>query len=159
MDVTAVSAHPANRFFTLKYNAIRDILRQRKVSLLVAFLSYCDASEGLCDFVKSFLFSNCCEFGIHFGCFVMFAGGGCFQILNCAANDAGGKCGSDLYLAALEKFEFPFGVLFLLIGRLFKNCSYLYIAFFFGLAGMAKYVYLFLACDSPAKAANKFFSV
>jgi len=27
------------------------------------------------------------------------------------------------------------------------------------LAALAKYVYLFLACDSPAKAAKRFFSV
>jgi hypothetical protein len=70
----------------------------------------------------------------------MFAGGGCLQILDGAADNTGGECRRNLNFAALEEFEFPLGVLLFLIGRSSKIAE-ICIYFFSWLAG--KYV-LFL---------------
>ena len=110
----------------------------------MAFLDGRYATEPCCKFREAFLFGLLCKSLVHVGPFVVLTVG----------------CGREVLRRvsyAVKFLEPELCVLLLVLRRLKEQGGYLLKPFLF--AFEAKKVYLLRACDSPAKAASRFFSV
>ena len=85
------------------------------------FFRHCDGLENRCNRPESFFAGDFGKSGIHVRPFVVFTGGGGFQVVQGRCDHARGKGGRNFDFAPLQELEQPFGVLFFLVGGFGEN--------------------------------------
>lgn len=121
-DVTAVAAYPDGVALAREYDSLLDVLEQAQIALLVVALDGTNGAEFEGDFGESLFFGFFCHAVIHVGPLVVFALGGIAEVGHGVGN-----------LAAVQKLEPQFGMLFLVVGSLFEEGCNLLVAVFLGL--------------------------
>ena len=143
-DVSAVAALPYSDFAFCKNFVVFDVFKKRAIAFLVMFFDSRDKAESCRKRLEALFFGVTRELLVHIRPFVVFALGGGKQIF----------CG---VAYSVEFLKPEFCVFLFVFGGFQKQSGNLLVALFF--ATEAKYVYLLRACDSPANAAMRFFSV
>lgn len=122
MDVATVATSPLHHLIFAEDLSLLDVLSKTQIAAFV--LPFCDSDgpEGLGDFSKSFVLGHLREGGIHLGPLIILARCGGPQVFLSRADHPSGERGRNLYLSPFEELEKPFGVFFLIVCGLGKNC-------------------------------------
>ena len=134
-DITAVAALPPYLAVAPEEIAVGKAAQQLEVTLLVLRLDRRDGPERRRHFGETLLLGDAAEVAIEHVPLLALAVRSGQQILGRRTDRARRVGGRNFDLAALQKLEETFGVLFLLLGGLQENPGHLFVALFFGPAG------------------------